>query len=38
MFANIQTPGYVFAITGPWTQKHDEHGHGYEHGHGHGHH
>jgi uncharacterized protein len=21
LFANIQTPGYVFAITGPWTQK-----------------
>ncbi|MGI5162405.1 alkaline phosphatase PhoX [Microbispora sp. CA-102843] len=27
LFANIQTPGYVFAITGPWTQKHNGHGH-----------
>ncbi|MEN3533944.1 alkaline phosphatase PhoX [Microbispora sp. ZYX-F-249] len=29
LFANIQSPGYVFAITGPWTQKHDGHGHGH---------
>ncbi|RCG31702.1 DUF839 domain-containing protein [Sphaerisporangium album] len=25
LFANIQTPGYVFAITGPWSGHHDGH-------------
>ncbi|WP_431930038.1 alkaline phosphatase PhoX [Nonomuraea jabiensis] len=25
LFASIQTPGYTFAITGPWS-KHDDHG------------
>ncbi|MET8156649.1 alkaline phosphatase PhoX [Sphaerisporangium sp. NPDC005289] len=34
LFANIQTPGYVFAITGPWRRPSDGNGHG-EHGHDH---
>ncbi|GAA3092094.1 alkaline phosphatase PhoX [Streptosporangium carneum] len=28
LFANIQSPGYVFAITGPWGRQ-DDHGHGH---------
>ncbi|MFC6079748.1 alkaline phosphatase PhoX [Sphaerisporangium aureirubrum] len=35
LFANIQSPGYVFAITGPWKRPGDGDGHGHD-GHGHG--
>ncbi|GLW10686.1 hypothetical protein Misp01_58140 [Microtetraspora sp. NBRC 13810] len=43
LFAGIQTPGHVIAITGPWGGRNDDHGHGHDgdhgndHGHGNGH-
>ncbi|MEV6862793.1 alkaline phosphatase PhoX [Streptosporangium subroseum] len=39
LYANIQSPGYVFAITGPWGRpsEGDDHGHGNGNGHGNDH-